>query len=193
MSIEDCHIIKVDTNDIGNGKGIRTVVWVAGCSHGVKRLEDRKSGQCYGCHNPETWKWNQGHKLTQKLIDLILDSIDKPHIDGLTISGGDPLFVKNRQGVTELCRQFRARFGNTKSIWLWTGYMYDDVKDLDVMRYIDVLVDGPYICELKDMTLPYCGSSNQRVIRLIDSNPVGIIEDQNSALIPGKHDRTADK
>ena len=184
MSVCDCHIIKVDTNEIGNGNGIRTVVWVAGCSHGVKRLEDRKPGQCYGCHNPETWKWNQGHQLTQKLIDIILDSVDHPHIDGMTLSGGDPLFVKNREGITELCKQFRARFANSKTIWLWTGYLYEQVNDLEVMKYVDVVVDGPFICENKDVTLPYCGSENQRVIRIVDGNRVGYIKDQYSELIP---------
>ena len=83
----NCHILKVKTRDIGNGPGIRVSVWVAGCSH-----------QCDGCHNPETWKWNQGTQLTQNVIDLIIQNCRANHIRGLTLTGGDPLFPKNRKG-----------------------------------------------------------------------------------------------
>lgn len=173
MSISDCHIIRVDKFDIGNGNGIGVLVWTAGCTH-----------QCEGCHNPETWKWHQGVELTQQRIDKILDACDNPVIERLTITGGDPLFVKNREGVAELAKQFKARFGNSKSLWLWTGYLFDDVKDLEVIKYLDVIVDGKYVQELKDVTLPYCGSSNQRVLRLVDGKVIGEIKDQNSPLLP---------
>lgn len=155
----NCHILKVKTRDIGNGPGIRVSVWVAGCSH-----------QCKGCHNPDTWKWNQGTSLTQNAIDLILQNCKPKHIRGLTLTGGDPLFPKNREGITELCKQFKEMFGNTKSIWLWTGYNYEDIKDLNIIKYLDTIVDGKYMEEYKDVSLPYAGSSNQRIINLWSTN-----------------------
>lgn len=173
MSISDCHIIRVDKFDIANGKGIGVLVWTAGCTH-----------QCKNCHNPETWKWHQGVQLNQQRIDKILDACNTPQIERLTISGGDPLFVKNREGVAELAKQFKARFSNTKSLWLWTGYLFEQIKDLEVIKYLDVIVDGKYEESLKNVSLPYCGSSNQRVLRLVDGKVIGEIKDQNSELLP---------
>ena len=170
--IEDCHIIKVDTNDIGNGPGIRVTVWVAGCIH-----------QCAECHNPETWKWKQGVSLTDGLIARILDACDHPHISGLSLSGGDPMFVKNREGITKLCKAFRKRFDHSKSIWMWTGYLLDDIQDEKVLKYLDVVVDGKYVANLRNIMLPYCGSTNQKVIRIIDGKMAGIITDHTSPLL----------
>ena len=154
--IKDCHVIKVSLHDIANGPGIRTTVWVAGCSH-----------QCVGCHNPKTWKWKQGTPLTQTVIEKILKACKESYIAGLTLTGGDPLFIKNRAGVTELCKAFKAQYPN-KSIWLWTGYLFEEVQDLEVMQYVDVVVDGKYIETQKDIVNPYRGSSNQRIIYLKD-------------------------
>ena len=123
-------------------------------------------------------------QLNQQRIDKILDACDDPQIERLTISGGDPLFVKNREGVAELAKQFKGRFGNIKSLWLWTGYLFEQVKDLEVIKYLDVIVDGKYEESLKNVSLPYCGSSNQRVLRLIDGKVIGEIKDQNSELLP---------
>ena len=153
--LTDCHIYQVDKYDVGNGPGIRTTVWVAGCSH-----------HCEGCHNPQTWKWNQGKPLTVELIDKILKACEDPSCSGLSLSGGDPLFIKNRTGITELCKSFRTKFGSTKTIWMWTGYLYEEVKDFPVMQYVDVLVDGKFILDQKDISLPYSGSRNQKVIKL---------------------------
>lgn len=151
----NCHILKVKTRDIGNGPGIRVSVWVAGCSH-----------QCKGCHNPETWKWNQGTQLTQNVIDLIIQNCRANHIRGLTLTGGDPLFPKNREGITELCKQFRKVYGDTKSIWLWTGYLFEDIQELDILKYLDCVIDGKYMEEYKNVSAKYAGSSNQRVIHI---------------------------
>lgn len=157
--MNNCHILKVRTRDVGNGPGIRVSVWVSGCSH-----------RCKGCHNQNTWKWKQGKVLTQELIEKILKSCGPEHIRGLTLTGGDPLFPKNREGITELCKQFKEMFGNTKSIWLWTGYNYEDIKDLNIIKYLDTIVDGKYMEEYKDVSLPYSGSSNQRIINLWSTN-----------------------
>lgn len=153
--LTDCHIYRVDTFDVGNGPGLRTTVWVAGCHH-----------HCKGCHNPQTWKWNQGKPMTEEIIQKILKACKDDKCSGLSLSGGDPMFVKNRTGITALCQAFRARFGSSKSIWMWTGYSYEEVKDLPVMEYIDVLIDGKFEIDKKDITLPYCGSSNQKVIHI---------------------------
>lgn len=153
--MNNCHILKVNTRDIGNGPGIRVSVWVAGCSH-----------QCDGCHNPNTWKWKQGKELTQELIEKILKACEPEHIQGLTLTGGDPLFKKNRDGVKELCHQFRNKFKDTKDIWMWTGYTWNEIKDIYWLYYIDVLVDGRYDKNLKDISLVYAGSRNQRIINI---------------------------
>ena len=157
--IEDCHVIKVQVDDIGNGTGIRVTVWCAGCSH-----------QCKGCHNPTTWKWKQGTPLTEALIQKILKACNREEISGLTLTGGDPLFIKNREGVLALCKAFRAKFWKSKTIWMWTGFTHNDIKDIEILQYIDVLIDGKFVQELKDISLPYSGSSNQRVIYLKRTN-----------------------
>lgn len=155
MMVSDCHILKVDTFDIGNGPGIRTTVWVAGCSH-----------HCKGCHNPQTWKWTQGYPLTEELVQKILKACEDDKINGLSLSGGDPLFIKNREGICHLCKAFKDRFGSMKTIWLWTGYLYEEIKDLEVCQYLDCIIDGKFIQELKDPSLPYAGSKNQRIFKL---------------------------
>lgn len=157
--MNNCHILQVKLNDVGNGPGIRTSVWVAGCSH-----------HCEGCHNPETWKWTQGVSLNSSLIQKIVESCKPSYIDGLSLTGGDPLFPKNRTGILELCKAFRNTYGSSKSIWLWTGYLYSEVKDLEVIKYLDVLVDGKYYKIQKDVSLLYCGSRNQKVIYLKELN-----------------------
>ena len=96
----------------------------------------------------------------QELLDLIRPN----YIRGLTFSGGDPLFVQNRLIVGYICERVRKEFGDTKDIWMWTGYEWDDIKDWDHLHYIDVLVDGPYIEAERDISLPWAGSKNQRVI-----------------------------
>lgn len=153
MAIGDCHVIKVRMRDTANGKGIRVSAWFSGCSW-----------NCHNCHNPDTWKWKQGHILTENMVRRILDGCDKHHIDGLTLTGGDPLFPKSREGVEYLCKKFRERFGNSKSIWLWTGYLWEDIKDLPLINYVDIVVDGKYEDHLRVPNLKYRGSTNQRVI-----------------------------
>lgn len=155
-----CNVIKVNLQDIANGPGIRVSVWVSGCTH-----------KCPGCHNPDTWKWKQGTPLTEKLLQTILDKCNSDHIAGLTLSGGDPLFIKNIPAVTELCKRFKVNYGQ-KDIWLWTGSNWEDIKDLEIFKknIVDVVVDGEYKQDQKDVSLVYCGSRNQRVIDVKKSN-----------------------
>lgn len=156
--MKNCHILKVRTRDVGNGPGIRVSVWVSGCSH-----------RCKGCHNRDTWKWKQGKVLTQELIEKILKACEPEHIQGLTLTGGDPLFLKNREGIRELCKAFYKKFNGTKDIWLWTGYKIEDLDDCPwLFLYVDTVVDGKYVEALKDVSLPYAGSKNQRVLNIHD-------------------------
>ena len=144
LSILDC--------DIADGVGVRIALFVAGCNH-----------HCLNCHNPETWNEKVGRPFTEETKGELFKLLSKDYIDGLTLSGGDPLFPNNREPLTELCKEVKEKFPN-KTIWCWTGYLYEQVKDLPIMKYIDVLVDGPYIDSQRDITLNWKGSPNQRVI-----------------------------
>ena len=152
-----------------NGTGVRTVVFVAGCNL-----------HCDGCFNNGAWSFEVGKGLSLELIDKILDSIEPEYISGLSILGGEPLDPKNQSGVAKLINKFRQRFGDRKTIWLWTGYEYDAVP-LDkhifyILNNVDVIVDGPFIAKKKDLKLPYRGSSNQRIIDARKSTFGNVIE-----------------
>ena len=138
--------------DMKNGDGLRTVLWVAGCSH-----------RCPGCHNPITWDPNDGIPFDQAAKEEIFEELSRDYISGITLSGGDPLFPGNRDTVAELIYEIKEKFPE-KTIWLYTGYLWEDVKDLPGISQVDVLVDGPYVEVLRDTTLHWKGSSNQRVI-----------------------------
>ena len=152
-----------------NGTGVRTAVFVAGCNL-----------HCDGCFNNGAWSFEAGKGLSLELIDKILDSIEPQYISGLSILGGEPLDPKNQSGVAKLIRKFRQKFGDTKTIWLWTGYEYENVPLTEHIFYIlgnvDVIVDGPFIAKKKDLKLPYRGSSNQRIIDAKQSTFCDIIE-----------------
>ena len=156
------HYAKIKRFDIANGVGIRTSVFVSGCSN-----------KCKGCFNQELWDKDYGQEFTDETIKEILDSIDKPYIDGLSILGGDPLEYYNLQMVDKLIVEFRKRFGFNKSIWMWTGYLLEDIINDDrrweVVRKLDYLVDGPFIQKKKNLKLKYRGSENQRIIDMQNS------------------------
>ena len=146
--------------DVANGEGVRTTLFVTGCTH-----------NCFNCFNKEYQDFNYGKPFTQKTIDTILEYVGSPHIQGLSLLGGEPM--QNTEGLIELCKQFRAKFGYSKDIWCWTGYTFDGVikhpNMHELLTYIDVLVDGLYIERLKDLTLKFRGSSNQRIIDVKES------------------------
>ena len=146
LNILDC--------DIADGAGVRVTLFVSGCSH-----------HCKGCHNPESWNPNNGKEFTQEVKEKLFKLIDRPYIDGLTLSGGDPLFCNNIVGIRLLCLEFKQRFPN-KTIWLYTGYKFEEIKSLDFLKYVDVIVDGPFVQEQRDITLPFKGSMNQRIINV---------------------------
>ncbi|MBQ8237911.1 MAG: anaerobic ribonucleoside-triphosphate reductase activating protein [Oscillospiraceae bacterium] len=143
--------------DIANGPGIRVSLFVSGCRN-----------HCDGCFQPETWAFDYGHKFTGYTFQNLLYLIDNPHVVGLSILGGDPFEPENQSEVLELCKTLKF-LRPAKTIWMWTGYLWEDVKDLPVLQYVDVLVDGPFVKELKNLSLAYRGSSNQRVIDVAKS------------------------
>lgn len=142
----------ITKDDMLNGDGLRVVLWVAGCAHA-----------CPGCHNPVTWDPEGGLPFGEAARQEIYEELEKDYVSGITFSGGDPLHPANMQGVTELARQIRSDFPD-KTIWLYTGSTWDEVRDLEVIRYVDVLVDGPFREDEKDSTLHWKGSANQQVI-----------------------------
>ncbi len=142
----------ITKDDMLNGDGLRVVLWVAGCAHA-----------CPGCHNPVTWDPEGGLPFDEAARREIYEELEKDYVSGITFSGGDPLHPANIRGVTELARQIRSDFPD-KTIWLYTGSTWNEVRDLEVARYVDVLVDGTFQEAKKDNTLRWKGSSNQQVI-----------------------------
>lgn len=142
----------ITKDDMLNGDGLRVVLWVAGCNHG-----------CKGCQNPITWDPCGGLPFTEREKKEIFQELDKSYISGITFSGGDPLYPANVQDVTALAREIRRQYPN-KTIWLYTGSLWKDVKDLEIVQYLDVLVDGKFVESLKDVNLAWRGSGNQKVI-----------------------------
>ncbi len=142
----------ITKDDMLNGEGIRTVLWVAGCEHA-----------CEGCQNPITWDECGGLEFDDEAKKEIFNELEHDYVSGVTLSGGDPLFMPNREEITELCKEIRDKFP-TKTIWLYTGYRFEEVRNLPVMQFVDVVVDGRFIQSLKDVKLPWRGSENQRVI-----------------------------
>ena len=143
-----------------NGEGLRVVLWVAGCNH-----------NCPKCQNPFTHDPNGGLPFDDSAKQEIFDQLDKDYISGITLSGGDPLYPSNRPEIESLMKEIKEKYP-TKNIWMYTGYTYEQIKDLPLMKYVDVLCDGPFIDELCYVSHPlqkqilWVGSNNQRVIHL---------------------------
>lgn len=142
----------ITKDDMLNGDGLRVVLWVSGCSHG-----------CRGCHNPVTWDPNGGLEFDEEAKEEVFIELEKDYISGITFSGGDPLYYANRPEVLKLAQEIREKFPH-KTIWLYTGFTWEIIKELEIMEYLDVLVDGEFIQEQKDTMLYWRGSANQRVI-----------------------------
>ena len=138
--------------DIANGPGIRVSIFVSGCRN-----------RCVGCFNPETWSFTYGQPFTSETMSELLWALKDPNISGLSILGGDPFEAENCETVYHICKKVKERFPE-KDIWVWTGYSLDDVWEEPLLKYIDVLVDGKFEQDKKDLRLKWRGSSNQRVI-----------------------------
>lgn len=148
--------------DIANGPGCRVSLFVSGCRQ-----------HCIGCFNEEAQSFGYGTEYTAETHRELLEMLFDEHIAGLSILGGEPFELENRDTVLDICKHIRETFGNTKTIWMWSGYLWEDLKVLPVMEYIDVLIDGPFIQMLKDLSLYYRGSFNQRVIDVPKSLKAG--------------------
>ena len=170
------HYGAIRTCDVANGPGCRVTLFVSGCRN-----------NCPGCFNKEAQDFNYGREFTQDNISQIINAVDKSYIAGLTILGGEPMEPENQQGIATLISQFRWKFGTTKTIWLYTGYVLE--KDLDptkrkwipgttdyILENVDVLVDGPFIEDEKDISLKFRGSRNQRLIYLKDGCPERVVQ-----------------
>lgn len=144
---------KIRKMDIADGPGIRVSIFMQGCSF-----------NCKNCFNPETHDFTGGEEFTDETIDRVIKLADNEMIEGLSILGGEPMHPKNIDGTLRLAKAFKDRFPE-KNVWSWTGFLFDkDLKDKEVMKYIDVLVDGQYVDELHNPKLKWRGSENQRVI-----------------------------
>lgn len=142
----------ITKDDMLNGDGLRVVLWVAGCNH-----------CCKECHNPITWDPDGGIPFDDAARQEIFEQLDKSYISGITFSGGDPLYPGNRPTVRQFCQEIKEKYPQ-KTIWVYTGDSWEGIKDDPVMKYVDVVVDGEFHVEEKDVKLLWKGSRNQRVI-----------------------------
>lgn len=151
---------KIDKCSISNGDGIRTVLWLSGCSH-----------DCEGCHNPETHDVSNGKFFDDNAKEELFNILSKPYVDGITFSGGDPLYFLNIREVFKLSSEIREKFPN-KTQWLYTGYTWEQIIEMsfenslieELINSLDVIVDGRFVKKLRDVSLQFRGSSNQRII-----------------------------
>lgn len=149
--------IKITKHDIANGVGVRVVLWVSGCTV-----------HCYNCQNPSTWDFTAGQPFTNNTMTELLEALSPDYISGLTLSGGHPLEQVNQQQISNIVKTVKTKLPS-KTIWLYTGYTYEQILKSkfianEILPYIDILVDGKYDYTKRDITLSWCGSSNQRVI-----------------------------
>lgn len=158
-------------NDIANGVGVRTTLFVSGCTH-----------HCKGCFQTQTWCFSFGEPFTDEIARQIIDSLHDPWIDGLTLLGGEPMEPSNQEALLPFVKQVRDAVPE-KTIWMYTGDIYEDLTDPasprhtqytdELLSLINVLVDGPFMQERKDITLRFRGSSNQRIIDLAATRAAG--------------------
>lgn len=151
-------IAKIKYPDIANGPGVRVSLFLQGCHH-----------RCPGCFNQETWDPEDGRPFNSVDERYIEDLLSKWYVSGISILGGEPL--EQHYELMKFLQRLKHNFPD-KTVWLWTGFKYDNVKDSSVFNYVDVVVDGRFVEELKDISLKYRGSSNQRVISVKDGKDI---------------------
>ena len=154
---------KIKPLSIENGPGVRVSLFVSGCRN-----------RCPGCFQPETWNFNYGQEFTWETIHEIEKMLANPNVHGLSILGGDPFETENIGWVETLCAYVKNNVPN-RDVWVWTGYSFEDLRELSIFKYIDVLIDGPFEQDKKDLSLTYRGSWNQRVIDVSKSLEIGCV------------------
>lgn len=161
---------KIRKMDISNGPGVRVSIFFQGCPF-----------HCKGCFNNETWDFTLGSEFDAETISKVLEVASPDYIKGLSILGGEPLYKKTVDATIKLCQAFKEKYPN-KTIWLWTGFTWETIENKEVLKYLDVLVDGQFKEELHDPRLRWCGSSNQRVIdvqRSLKEDKIILYESEN--------------
>lgn len=148
---------KIRKMDISNGPGVRVSIFFQGCPF-----------HCKGCFNSETWDFDLGTEFDDATINKVLEVASPDYIKGLSILGGEPLYKGTIDATIKLCKFFKEKYPN-KTIWLWTGFTWEKIENREILKYLDVLVDGQFKEELHDPRLKWCGSSNQRVIDVVKS------------------------
>ena len=160
----------IKKRDIANGKGVRVSLFVSGCTH-----------HCPDCFNSETWDFNYGKPFTDDTINEILLALGPDYIEGLSLLGGEPFEPQNQAGLLQLVRKFKSEYPN-KNIWCYTGYLFENILNgkvgdkptaNELLSYIDILVDGRFVKDLKNLSLKFKGSSNQRIIDVKKSLDLG--------------------
>ena len=167
------HYGEIKTNDIANGEGVRTSLFVSGCTR-----------RCKNCFNQKTWDFNFGNPFTKETQEFIFDSLKPDWVQGLTVLGGEPMEIENQRALLPFLKEYKTRFPN-KDLWVFTGFLLDEDLSKGGQRYtevtdellslIDILIDGRFNEELKDITLQFRGSSNQRVIDMNETRKNGKI------------------
>ena len=157
----------IRTCDIANGEGVRVSLFVSGCTH-----------RCKGCFNPDQWDFAYGEPFTREVETRLLSALEPSFIAGLSLLGGEPMEPSNLRALVPFLRRYRERFGETKTLWGYTGCVLEELRPDaadsrwrtevtdEFLSMVDVLVDGPFVEEQKDISLPFRGSSNQRILRL---------------------------
>lgn len=153
---------KIKKCDVANGPGVRVSLFVSGCSH-----------HCKGCFNQEAWDYNYGNAFTDKEKEEVLEALKPDYIKGLSLLGGEPLDLKNQEGLLPIVKKAKELYPD-KQVWCYTGYLFDkqvmgemaknNETTNELLKYIDYVVDGQFVEELKDPKLQFRGSSNQRII-----------------------------
>ena len=159
---------KIRKMDIADGPGVRVSIFLQGCTF-----------KCSGCFNPETHDFNGGKEFTADTLQQLLTLCEPEYVKGLSILGGEPLHPQNIAGTIEIAKTFKQKFPD-KTIWLWSGYLYENVVDKNIFNYIDVMVDGQFVQGLKNPMLKYCGSSNQRFVdvkKTLDNKKITLWQD----------------
>lgn len=151
--------------DIANGEGVRVSLFVSGCTH-----------RCKGCFNEEAQSFDYGEAFTTAVEEEVFDALKPDHIQGLTLLGGEPMEPSNQKALIGFLRRFRQMFGAAKTLWVYTGCTLEQLRDTsshwhtdvtdEILSMTDVLVDGPFVEELKDISLRFRGSSNQRILNM---------------------------